>query len=211
MAEPRPLRADAERNRRRILDAARTVFAARGLDAGVDDVARAAGVGVGTVYRRFPTKEALVTAALQDRAVELLRGLDDAAADPDPGAALERAAHTLVGWIVADHAFYEGVHECYPQSAWATEPRKRIIELLRDVAARAHAAGVLRRDVTADDLMPLLATLARLPAWRLEEQPRLWERYLAVTLDGLRAEAARGVLPGEPPTSTVPRARRRAG
>jgi hypothetical protein len=59
--------------------------------------------------------------------------------------------------------------------------------------------------------MPLLATLARLPAWRLEEQPRLWERYLAVTLDGLRAEAARGVLPGEPPTSTVPRARRRAG
>src|SRR5829696_9880810 len=81
--EPRALRADAERNRRRILDAARSVFAEHGLGVGVDAVARAAGVGVGTIYRRFPTKQDLLAAVVEDGILRLADAIDEIAATTD--------------------------------------------------------------------------------------------------------------------------------
>src|SRR5215211_3742812 len=83
-ADPAPLRADAERNRQRILEAAREVFADRGLDVTLDDIARHAGVGVGTAYRRFPNKEALVEALMVERIGELEALAQECLAQPDP-------------------------------------------------------------------------------------------------------------------------------
>lgn len=200
----RPLRADAERNRTRVLAAARAVFAEHGVDASVDEVARRAGVGVGTLYRRFPDKETLVQAALADAAAEIVATLDEAAAAEDPGQALRATLSALTEWITADRAFYSGVHEHYGQCDWATAPRTAIIAVLAGVAARAQDAGVLRADVAPTDLFSLCGLLSKLPAFRLEEQPRLWERYLEVVLDGLAPGAVRATLPHRSPSPAPP-------
>ena len=200
MASPRPLRADAERNRHLLLAAARQVFAARGLDAPVDDVARAAGVGVGTLYRRFPDKDALVEAALADGSEDLLATMAAAIdGEEDPWAALAAAMAALVAGLTADRAFYEGVAERYASAPWAWTPRERLLRILGDLLDRARADGLVREDLAAMDLLSLAGVLSKLPPYRLEEQPRLWERYLAVVLDGLRAGAASGPLPHRAP------------
>lgn len=199
MATARPLRADAERNRARVLTAAREVFAERGIDASVDEVARRAGVGVGTLYRRFPDKEALLSAALLDAGEEILAAMQAAADVDDPAAALRATMSALVEAITADRAFYEGVHERYAQCSWAKLPRKAILAHLTEVAERAKAAGALRHDVAPTDLFSVSGLLAKLPAFRLTEQPRLWERYLEVVLDGLAPGAVRDPLPHHPP------------
>src|SRR5215217_3258207 len=105
--EPRALRADAERNRRRILDAARRVFAEDGLGVGVDAVARAAGVGVGTLYRRFPTKQDLLAAVIEDGVVRLADALEQIEALDDPWAAFEACARAFAETIARDRGFYE--------------------------------------------------------------------------------------------------------
>ena len=92
--EPRALRADAERNRRRILDAARTVFARDGLGAGVDAIAREAGVGVGTLYRRFPTKQELLEAVIEDGVTRLACEIEELCARRRPRAGVHRAPST---------------------------------------------------------------------------------------------------------------------
>jgi AcrR family transcriptional regulator len=205
---PRPLRADAERNRRRLLEAAREVFARRGLDASVDEVARAAAVGVGTLYRRFPDKAALVQAALADSSDDLLVLLKQVAGDPDAAAALDQVLRVLVRRLTDDRAFYECVHEAYAGAGWATLPRERVIGLLGEVTTRARDAGVLRADVEAMDLLSLAGLLSKLPPFRLEEQPDAWERYLAVVLDGLRPAAGQAPLPLRAPAADlVPPAR----
>src|SRR5215212_10297175 len=117
--EPRALRADAERNRRRILDAARTVFAEHGLAVGVDAVARAAGVGVGTLYRRFPTKQDLLRAIVEDRVDRLAERFAEAAQIDDPWSAFARAAEEFAGAIARDRAFFEVVQHVEPGTTMA--------------------------------------------------------------------------------------------
>jgi len=193
----RPLRADAERNRRRILDAARDTFAEHGLGVGVDTIARAAGVGVGTLYRRFPTKDDLLAAILEDRVESFLTELAAFDGMEDPWAAFAGAAEALAGGLVRDRAFFA----LFQQSG---EPlpghaaKARLVEALGPFLARAQAAGVVREDVVVDDLLAVCAVGARLPAWRLAREPELWRRYLAIVLDGLRPEGAHP-LPHPPP------------
>src|SRR3954452_1709249 len=107
MAATRPLRADAERNRRRILDGARDVFARHGLEAGVDEVARAAGVGVGTLYRRFPTKDDLMLAVVQDNTETMLLELEAAAAVDDPWNSFFAAAHAMAQSTARNRALHQ--------------------------------------------------------------------------------------------------------
>jgi AcrR family transcriptional regulator len=189
----RPLRADAERNRRRILDAAREVLAAHGSEASVDEIARVAGVGVGTVYRRFPTKEELVSAVLQDRVETLIERIEHASAAGDPWEAFAGAVHAFAERIGSDRALLQTV-----QLAPSDPLRRRVRDALRPALERAQAAGVVRRDVVVEDIPVLAGVAARLPAWRLERQPQLWERYLDVVLDGLRPASATP-LRHEPP------------
>jgi AcrR family transcriptional regulator len=191
----RLLRSDAERNRRRILDAAREVYAEHGLGVGVDVVARAAGCGVGTLYRRFPTKQDLFRAIVEDRVDTLTARLAEAAALDEPWDAFERAAEEFAGAIARDRAFFEVVQHVEPGAALAA--RERTLKALAPILRRAQKAGVVRADLVIEDVPALCAVAARLPAWRLEKQPELWRRYLGVVLDGVRAEAAHPL--GHPP------------
>jgi AcrR family transcriptional regulator len=201
-SEPRALRADAERNRRRVLDAARQVFAEHGLAVGVDAVARAAGVGVGTLYRRFPTKMDLLTAVIEDGVSRLADEVEALSAVEDPWEAFAQAVGAFAGAIARDRGFYEVIHGSPEYLALGVESKQRLIAALDRLLHRAQDAGVVRSDVVADDIGALCMVAARLPAWRLESQPELWTRYLALALDGLRPDGAHE-LPHAPPVSPL--------
>jgi AcrR family transcriptional regulator len=200
--EPRALRADAERNRRRILDAAREVFAEHGLGVGVDAVARAAGVGVGTLYRRFPTKDDLLAAVIEDGVCRLADELEQIESADDPRDAFEAAVRAFAETIARDRGFYEVIHGTPEFIPVARESKARLMESVGRVLARAQRAGAVRDDVVADDITALCQVAARMPRWRLEAQPELWTRYLALALDGLRPEGAHD-LPHEPPVAAM--------
>jgi AcrR family transcriptional regulator len=200
-SDPRPLRADAERNRRRILDAAAVVLAQEGLVAGVDAVARAAGVGVGTVYRRFPTKEALLEAVINDRVERVQAELGELGAIEDPWEAFSAAAHALAGSIARDRGFFQVLQEAKERMPETTDHARRCtVDAIAPILRRAQEAGAVRDDLVPLDVLSLCNVAARLPSWRLEREPELWRRYLAVVLDGVRAEAATP-LPHPPPAA----------
>lgn len=191
VASERPLRADAERNRVKLLAAAHAVFAQHGLDAGVEEVAREAGVGVGTLYRRFPTKESLVEAVVEERFTSMGEAFAIAASEQDdPWESFSACALVLAEAIAADHGFFQVVSETVARVPSVRALRDRMLLVLEPVVVRAQEAGVLRRDVSAGDIPGLCAVAARLPRWKLEEDPDVWRRYLGVVLDGLRAEGA---------------------
>src|SRR3712207_4546724 len=132
-AQPRPLRADAERNRRRILDAARQVFAEHGLAVGVDAVARAAGVGVGTIYRRFPTKQDLLAAVIEDGVVRLADAVEEIDATTDDNwEAFSGAVHAFAEGIARDRGFVEVIHGSSEYVPVAAEQKDRLLRGLED-------------------------------------------------------------------------------
>jgi AcrR family transcriptional regulator len=185
----RPLRADAERNRRRVLRAAATVIARDGVDACVEAIAREAGVGMGTLYRRFASKDDLVRAVIAERADQAVEDLEAAALTPDPWDALAGSVHALARRFAEDQGFLDAVARAGGQ-ATLLQVRTRLLEALDPVLARARDARVVRDDVTATDLLPLASLVTRVPASGRAFDARIWERYLAVVLDGLRPGAA---------------------
>jgi AcrR family transcriptional regulator len=201
-AEPRALRADAERNRRRILDAARKVFAQQGLGAGVDAVARAAGVGVGTLYRRFPTKQQLLVAVIEDGVARLTEEVEALQPVEDPWEAFAAGLHAFAATIARDRGFFEVIHETPELVPVAADAKKRLMAAFDVLLRRAQAAGQVRDDVVVDDVGALCMVAARLPSWRLAAQPELWTRYLALLLDGLRPEGTHAL--GHPPPLPLP-------
>ena len=182
----RPLRRDAERNRQRILTAAAEVFTQRGLDATLDDVARQAGVGVGTVYRRFPDKESLVAELFQDRIDAMVAVAEDACAAPDPWHALvsflEYAAASMAGDLglrqMMMFATYGGDRVWYA--------RKRNAPLVTRLVERAQAAGQLRSDLRPTDIPFIVFVLTDAAQFARRVNPDIWRRYLTLILDGLR-------------------------
>ncbi len=194
----RKLRADAERNRLRLLAAARTVLAERGLDASADDIARAAGVGVGTLYRRFPTKDDLVTAAIEELQERVIAEVAAAGEHPDPWEALRGALHALAAGLHADQGFFDAALPRLAELQRIPTIGAALREAFRPLVDRAHAAGVLRADVVVEDVPLLVAGAARVRSKRSDVDPRIWERYFAVLLDGLRPAAATP-LPLPPP------------
>jgi AcrR family transcriptional regulator len=184
-ATERPLRADAERNRRLILQAAAAVIAREGVDAPVEAIAREAGLGMGTLYRRFASKDDLVRAILAERAEHALADLEAAAAPDDPWEALAASVRALAARFAEDQGLLDAVAEGGGRHA-LLEVRSRLLDALSPVLDRARAAGVVRADVTVTDLLPLASIVTRVPASAREADPRVWERYLAIVLDGLR-------------------------
>ncbi|HZT90774.1 MAG TPA: helix-turn-helix domain-containing protein [Gaiellaceae bacterium] len=188
--EHRELRADAQRNLQRVLDAARAVFAEQGVDAHMDEIARRAGVGVGTIFRRFPTKDALLAALLEQRGRELLAGED---------ATFESFVTTLVDSQIADRAFCDSVG-----THVFAQPRVRA--LFDDVLARlgrlldeAKAEGAVREDVTVEDVTLVVHGVAHVGLMLESAAHGVWRRYLRLALDGLRPCAATP-LPRRAPT-----------
>ncbi|MFG2022617.1 TetR/AcrR family transcriptional regulator [Streptomyces sp. NPDC048825] len=186
-AENRPLRADARRNRDRLLEVARQAFATEGLSVSLDEIARRAGVGPGTLYRHFPTKEALFEAVVHERLRHLVDEARALSRADDPGAAL----FTILDRVVADAAEKAdliealagaGVEVRTTVSATAADLRREIGHIL----ARAQDDGTVRADIGTADLMAVLGGVLlalRHPANKAAD-PR---RSLAIVLDGLRA------------------------
>lgn len=190
----RPLRADAERNRRRILVAAAEVFAKRGLDAGLDEIVRHAGVGTGTVYRRFPDKSMLIEALFESRIDAVLEVARAALTTPDPWTGLVQFLETSVEMQLADRGLKELLFgEGCPQDAGpaATRFAARIDSLIPTFTAivdRAKDAGQLRADVTVTDIAVVQIMLNGIGTFSAGVEPELWRRQLVITLDGLRAQ-----------------------
>jgi AcrR family transcriptional regulator len=183
----RPLRRDAERNRQRILHAAGEVFTQRGLDATLDDVARQAGVGVGTVYRRFPDKETLIGELFQDRIDEIVAVAEEACAAPDPWQALvsflEYAAATMAGDL--------GLRQLMMFATYGRDrvayARERMRPVVTKLVERAQAAGALRADFSGTDIPIIAYMLSSAAEYASPVQPEVWRRYLALIIDGMRA------------------------
>src|ERR1700722_866806 len=156
----RPLRRDAERNRQRVLAAAADVFTERGLDATLDEVARAAGVGVGTVYRRFPDKESLISELFRDRIDALVTVAEEACAASDPWQGfvtfLEFAAGAMAGDLGLRQLMMFGTYD-RDQVCYARDRMKPVITRLVE---RAQASGDLRRDFRPTDVKMIAFTLA---------------------------------------------------
>jgi AcrR family transcriptional regulator len=185
---PRPLRKDAERNRVRILQAAAEVFTEQGLRATLDDVAARAGVGVGTVYRRFPDKEALVEALFTDRLDTLVGYAEQALADPDPWAGLmgflERAAKLIAG----DRGLRQILMYVTYGHDRVDQARARMLPVATKMVERAQASGQVRADLRPTDIPLMLFMLGASAEYALHVRPEIWRRYLALILDSLRPD-----------------------
>ncbi len=186
----RPLRKDAEHNRQRILDAARELFAQEGVGVTLNDVAHHAGVGVGTVYRRFPEKTQLVEELFEQQVSELVRLMEEALDDPDPWRGLTGFLRRNLELQSRDRAFRE-IMAGTPEAAQRLQQiRDRMFPLGVQLVKRAKDAGALRPDFQPSDVpMMFLMLTAVLDASR-DVKPDLWRRYLEIFIQGLRAEPA---------------------
>jgi AcrR family transcriptional regulator len=184
---PRPLRRDAELNRRRIMEAARLVFAERGLEATLDEVARQAGVGVGTVYRRFPDKEALVDALFEESFGQVVTLAERALELPDAWEGVIVLLTELAETQAADRGLRDiMLSESYGHDRVA-QMRDRIKPLLERMVERAQQQGGLRADLRAGDLPAILMMISVTVEFGGEARPDLWRRYLTLLLDGICA------------------------
>jgi AcrR family transcriptional regulator len=169
------LRADAQRNLGRVLDAAAEVFAEQGPGASVDEIARRAGVGHATVFRRFPTKDALIAAVVEQRIAEL-RALADRALEAEDA----DAAFTDFVWRAAELAARDrGLDDCLLRCA-QSPTAVALHEAGVRVAERAQQAGAVRADISAEDVPALLRAALKAAA------PDQWRSYVQIVLDGLR-------------------------
>jgi len=186
-APAKPQRADARRNREKILAAAAAVLAERGLETQVEDIARRAGVGVGTVYRHFPTKDALV-AALAESHFERLADTVEAALDDDGdpwevfAAAIRRAAEPAA----ADVAWCEIMGRPIVSDG-ARRAQQRLGRATAALIERAQAQGAMRADASVEDVRTIMCGLGHVAAAERAGGPMDWRRYLDLALDGLRA------------------------
>lgn len=187
----RPLRADAQRNRRRILAAAAELFAQRGLDVGLDEIARHAGVGTGTVYRRFPNKAVLIEALFEDRMDALITMAEQASRHPDPWAGLTALLEGLCEIQMANRGLKDLMFgDGCPPEASLPDRRLELVPPIERLIARAQASGQLRPDVSSTDLVILQLMSHAGGTFAAGVSPQLWRRLLGLLLDGLRTSRA---------------------
>lgn len=178
---PRHLRRDAAANRELLLDAAARVFASRGLDAGVEEIARVAGVGIGTLYRRFPTKDALIAELVRDM-LETMSAIAATATEAPGGLGLEQ-------FLEASSAYQASHRGCLPR-LWTTSPtdeslvqvRQRIAALLTE--AKRH--GRVREDLTSTDVTMVMWSIRGVIETTRGVAPDAWRRHLSLLIAGLR-------------------------
>jgi AcrR family transcriptional regulator len=191
-ANVRPLRADAARNRARVLDAARTAFAEAGLDVGVEEIARRAGVGKGTLYRRFPTKEALVRAIFEDLLDDLDRLVEEVALEPDAGEAFQRFLEGAARKQASNQGFFDVVAQRLGAAALTPEQRRRFLTAIARPLRRAQAEHRVRADLVPEDVQMIFRMLGATtrPASDGSSMDDHWPRYVGLLTDALRPDTA---------------------
>ena len=187
-SQTRPQRADARRNRDRVLEAARAAFAAEGSDAPLDEIASRAGVGAGTVYRHFATKEALFEAVVFDRMGELIEEARALADDLGPG----RAFSSFVERLAREGALKRDLIEALASDGTHLPAGEALIiqtltVALAELLHGAQHAGAVRSDISVDDVVPLLTGAAYAICHSRADEDRT-RRFLAIIYDGLRAD-----------------------
>ena len=198
----KPLRADAERNRRRIIDAARELFATRGIDITLDEVAAHAKVGVGTVYRRFACKENLIDGVFEQRLEDVLLIAQESLGIDDAWDGLAMLLERVCEGISADRGLNDVLMGTDEGRMGIARMRERIDPFIERIVLRARESGALRADVEVNDFFAIIAMVAAAAELSCVIEPSNWRRYFTIMLDGLRAEA--GVvtpLPGRAFTS----------
>ena len=188
---PRPLRRDAQRNREAIVEAARQVFCDQGLEAPLEQIARHARVGIATLYRRFPSRAALLDAVLTVDLQAHIDAAEHALAIDDPWDGFAFYLEQNCRLQASDRGLNDVMGMRFPRATAVEAAKARLFELVGRVVDRAQQSGQLRADLTLEDLAFLNWANARiLPAVRAAGAPDAWRRPLGLLLDGLRAERA---------------------
>jgi AcrR family transcriptional regulator len=184
------LRVDAERNRLRIIEAARSVFAEQGLDAPMNEVARRAGVGIATLYRRFPAREDLITSVFAEKMSAYAAAMDEALADPDPWHGFCAYIDRVCAMQAEDRGFTEVLTLTFPTAAAFEEKRHRAYLGFNELIARAKLSGRLRADFSHEDLVLLLMANAGVIGATGDAAPDAWRRVVAYMVQAFAAEQA---------------------
>lgn len=191
----RRLRADAARNSERILRAAREVYAESGPDAMLEEIARRAGVGIATLYRRFPNKEALVRAAFeQSMAEQLSPAIEQALGDDDPKQGLVTLLEAALAMVARERNTLAAADNAGALTAEATAP---FLDSLTLLVERGQQAGVIRADLVPDDMQRIMGMLISV-LWSTGPESDGWRRYVALVLDALSPVGASTLPPAVP-------------
>jgi AcrR family transcriptional regulator len=190
-----PLRADAERNRQRLLAAAKELFAERGLEVTLDEIARHAGVGTGTAYRRFPNKDALIEALMADRLQELAAIARECLEDPDAWRGLAGYFERALALQAGDRGLTEVLFSPGRGRDRVAHARRSLAPIVTKLVRRAINAGVVRSDIATSDVPVINFMLNTVVDFGRDVEPELYTRYLAIVLDGLRPRDDLAPLP----------------
>jgi AcrR family transcriptional regulator len=193
----RPLRRDARESRDRLIAAAQAEFAARGVDASLEKIARDAGVAIGTLYRHFPARLDLLMAALRPRLQEFVDGADKAMAMEDPWEAFVAYLENLFAVQAGDRGFNDFLSRRFPGNAETEHIHDVMCQQIEDVLALAQEAGKARPDITQADIVNLIWSNGRIIDATSAKAPTAWRRQLHLMLDAYRAERAHPIP--EPP------------
>jgi AcrR family transcriptional regulator len=200
-SRPAPLRADAERNRRRLIDAAAELFDERGMDASIAEIRERAGVGQGTVFRHFATKEHLVAEVMRER----MQALIDLALERQDAEDACAALHDFMVAAAAGKSVSQDLYRAICETAALPadeerELRAALVGAVQPLLERAQREGSIRDDVRAEDVLLLETAASQAGAALAGVVPELWRRYLDLMFDGLRTAGAHP-LPLPPPTA----------
>jgi AcrR family transcriptional regulator len=203
-ALPRSLRSDAERNRDRVLEAARELFSRDGLGVPMREIARVAEVGPATLYRRFPTKQALVLEAFADELRACRSIVREAAGEPDPWRAFCSVIERITVLNARNQGFTAAFLSAYPGAIDFPAHRAAMLREVAGIARRAKEAGRLRRDFELDDFVLVLLAGRGIAGADLPERAAAARRFAALAIAGFRADPAGAALPkGAPLTRSV--------
>ncbi|WP_025350383.1 TetR/AcrR family transcriptional regulator [Nocardia nova] len=192
------LRSDARDNRARILEAARAVFVAEGLDVPLRTIARRAEVGPATLYRHFPTKELLVAEAFTDQMLACKSILDEGLADPDPWNGFCRAVERLCALYARDRGFTAAFMAAFPHAMDFAAHRTASLTAAAELLRRAKAAGRMRPDVVLDDLILMIMANNGIHAASPQARVAAARRFAALMIDAFRASPDSTPLPPVP-------------
>lgn len=203
------LRVDAERNRQRVIAAAREVFAELGLEVPMEDIARRAGVGVGTLYRRYPTRGDLIAAAFEEKMHAYAAAARQALADPDPWRGFCGYVERICGMQAGDRGFTTVLTMTFPTAKQFEADRDRAYKDFSTLVDRAKAAGKLRADFVTEDMPMFLMANAGVLTATVDAAPDTWRRLVAYLIQACAAHAAEA-LPDPPQPRQMYRAMLRA-
>lgn len=206
----RSLRADAAQNRQRIIDAARDVFAEAGLEVPLEAIAQRAGVGIATLYRRFPTREDLVDASFAPQMAAYVAAVEEALEEVDAWVGFCGFTERACAMQAADRGLNDVLALTLPTAKALEAQRARAYRGLAELVRRAQAQGALRPDFVLEDVVLLLMANAGVVQATRDAAPDAWRRFVALLLDGFRAEGAH-TLPAAPAPAQMYRAMLRLG